>query len=280
MPVQRLQPLLLLMILALALACIALGPGLGLRSGPLVPWYGLALVLIVPGMALAIRGLSLAPKPGQPVDVRRFERQGSSILLALAFVIGAVALLVAAAVSPMVGLFIVGVAALWVLLWTPVWLRRVEIESSVLIQRDPAAVFSFVADAQNLPRYTPRVLSVEKITQGPVGPGTQFHSKMQVTPTTTSEAIAEIVDYEPNRRMTSRVTTGSTPNLDVITFTPADGSTLLSARFESEVSFNLALVGAAYRIPQARRQIMAAYQSSWIRLKQVLENTDADPPKP
>lgn len=152
-----------------------------------------------------------------------------------------------------------------------------QAESSGLIQRDPAAVFSFVADAQNLPLYVPTVLSVEKLTEGPIGPGTQFRSKMQLTSTTTVEAIAQIVDYEPSRRMTSRVISSPTPNLDVVTFTPADGGTLLRARLESEVSFNLALVGQAFRIPQARRQIMAAQQSSWIKLKQLLENVD--PPK-
>jgi uncharacterized protein YndB with AHSA1/START domain len=277
---QRFLTPLLLLILALPLAMMAMAAGLGLQPSSLWGWAGLSLLfLVIPGLVLAIRGLSLAPKPGQPVDVRRFERQGRSILLALAFVIGAVSLLVAAAISPTVALFIVGVVALWVLLWTPPSLRRVQAETTVLIQRDPATVFSFVADAQNLPLYVPTVLSVEKITQGPVGPGTQFHSKMQVTPATTTEAIAEIVDYEPNRRMTSRLTSGSAPNLDVITFTPADGGTLLRARFESEVSFNLALVGAAFRIPQARRQVMAAQQSSWFGLKQVLENTASNPPK-
>ena len=277
---QRFLAPLLLLILALPLAMMALAAGLGLQPGSLWGWAGLSLLfLVIPGLVLAIRGLSLAPKPGQPFDVRRFERQGRSILLALAFVVGAVVLLVAAATSPTVGLFIVGVAALWVLLWTPTLLRRVQVETSAVIQRDPATVFSFVADAQNLPLYVPTVLSVEKLTEGPISPGTQFHSKMQLTPATTTEAIAQIVDYEPHRRMTSRVISGATPNLDVITFTPADGGTLLRARFESEVSFNLALVGAAFRIPRARRQIMAAQQSSWLSLKHVLENTASDPAK-
>jgi hypothetical protein len=277
---QRLQAPLLLLILAVPMAMIAIAAGVGLQSGSLWHWAELSpLFLGIPGGVLAIRGLSLAPKPSQPVDVRRFERQGRSILLALAFVIGLVALLVAAAISPTVGLFMVGVAALWVLLWTPPSLRRVKVETSLLIQRDSVTVFSFVADSQNEPLYMPTVLSVEKITDGPVGPGTQFRAKMQLTPATTWEAIGGIVDYEPDSRVTSRVTSGSTPNLDAITFTPADGGTLLSARFESEVSFNLALVGAALRMPQARRQMIATRQSGWINLKQILENTESDPPK-
>ena len=262
------------------MAMIAMAAGLGLQSESLWRLAGLSLLFLgIPGGVLVIRGLSMAPKPGQPFDLRRFERQGRSILLAWAFIIGPVALLVAAVISPIIALFIVGVAALWVLLWTPTLLRRVQAETSVLIQRDPVALFSFVADAQNLPLYVPTVLSVEKLTEGPIGPGTQFHSKMQLTPATATEAIAQIVDYEPNRRMTSRITSTSTPNLDVITFTPAHGGTLLRARFESEVSFNLALAGAAFRIPRARRQMMATRQECWIKLKQFLENTESDPPQ-
>lgn len=277
---QRFLAPLLLLILALPLAMMAMAAGLGLQPSSLWGWAGLSLLfLVIPGLVLAIRGLSLSPRPGQPFDVQRFERQGRSILLAMAFVIGAVSLLVAAAISPTVALFIVGVVALWVLLWTPPSLRRVQVENSVLIQRDPAAVFPFVADSQNEPLYVPTVLSIDKITDGPVGSGTQFRAKMQLTQATTRETIGEIVDYEPNRRVTTRVTSGSTPNLDVITFTPADGGTLLRVRFESEISFNLALVGAAFRIPQARRQTMAARQSGLTKLKQILENTDSDPMK-
>ncbi|MEP6752099.1 MAG: SRPBCC family protein [Candidatus Dormiibacterota bacterium] len=185
----------------------------------------------------------------------------------------------AATISPTVGQLIVGGAAVWVLLWTLPLSRRMQVETSVLIQRDPAAVFSFVADCQNEPLYMPTVLSVEKITDGRVGPGTQFRAKMQLTPAKTREAIAEIVDYEPNRRMTSRIMSAVTPNLDVITFTPADGGTLLRARFESEVSFNFALAGAALLIPRARRQMMAARQGCWIKLKQFLENSESAPPQ-
>jgi Polyketide cyclase / dehydrase and lipid transport len=270
---QRFLAPLLLLILALPLAMMAMAAGLGLQPSSLWGWAGLSLLfLVIPGLVLAIRGLSLAPKPGQPVDVRRFERQGRSILLALAFVIGAVALLVAAAISPVVALFIVGVVALWVLLWTPPLLRRVISQASVLIQRDPAEVFAFVADSQNAPLYMAAAESVEKITSGPIGPGTRFRIHARLTPSTTWEAIEEIGDYEPNNRLTSRVISTFTPNFDVLTTTPADGGTLLSHRFESEVSFNLALIGAAFRIPTAKRQMLATRQAGWMKLKQILEH--------
>ena len=270
---QRFLAPLLLLILALPVAMMAMAAGLGLQPSSLWGWAGLSLLfLVIPGLVLAIRGLSLAPKPGQPIDVRRFERQGRSILLALAFVIGALSLLVAAAISPTVALFIVGVVALWVLLWTPPSLRRLTIDSSVLIQRDPAEVFSYIADSRNQARYVSLVESVEKVTDGPIGPGTQFRAHMHPTPSTSWVALGQIVDFEPNRRLTFRVVSVRDPNLDIFTFTPADGGTLLNHRFESAISFNLALIGSAFRIPHAKRQMVATSQAGWIKLKQILES--------
>ena len=135
---QRFLAPLLLLILAGPLAMIAAAADLGLPSDTLWHWTELSLPFLgIPGGVLVIRGLSIAPKPGQPMDVSRFESKGRSILLAWAFIIGPIALFVAAAISPIVGLFIVSVAVLWVLLWTPPLLRRVQVETSGLIQRDP-----------------------------------------------------------------------------------------------------------------------------------------------
>jgi uncharacterized protein YndB with AHSA1/START domain len=266
---QRFLAPLLLLILALPMAMIAMAAGLGLQSG----WAVLSFLLLgLPGVALAIRGLSQAPKPGQPVDLMRIERQARSTLLAWAFVIGALAVLAAAITSPIVAVLIIAVVAVWVLIWTPSWLRRVTVETTVLIQRDPAAVFSFVVDSRNEPLYMSTVQSVEKVTDGPVGPGTQFRAHVHPTPSTSWVALGQIVDFEPNRRLTFRVVSVRDPNLDIFTFTPADGGTLLNHRFESAISFNLALIGSAFRIPHAKRQMVATSQAGWIKLKQILES--------
>jgi len=272
---QRFLAPLLLLILALPMAMIAMAAGLGLQSG----WAVLSFLLLgLPGVALAIRGLSQAPKPGQPVDLMRIERQARSTLLAWAFVIGALAVLAAAITSPIVAVLIIAVVAVWVLIWTPSWLRRVTVETTVLIQRDPAAVFSFVVDSRNEPLYMSTVQSVEKVTDGPVGPGTQFRAHVHPTPSTSWVALGQIVDFEPNRRLTFRVVSVRDPNLDVFTFTPAAGGTLLNHRFESEISFNLALIGSAFRIPRAKRQMAAVRQAGWIKLKQILENASPAAP--
>jgi uncharacterized protein YndB with AHSA1/START domain len=51
----------------------------------------------------------------------------------------------------------------------------VHIDGEILIARPIEDVFDFVADERNEPRYNPAMLKVEKLTDGPIGPGTRYH---------------------------------------------------------------------------------------------------------
>lgn len=51
-----------------------------------------------------------------------------------------------------------------------------SIEGEVVIGRPVDVVFDYVADQYNEPQYNPRMVRAEKVTQGPVGPGTVFRS--------------------------------------------------------------------------------------------------------
>ena len=54
----------------------------------------------------------------------------------------------------------------------------VHIEGEIVIERPPEAVFDFVADERNEPRYNPRMLRVEQISAGPIGLGTRFRAEV------------------------------------------------------------------------------------------------------
>ena len=220
------------------------------------------------GIAFGFLAVSQTPKPGRPLDVAGNERYMRTVGLAAASFIAGLAVLVGAAFSSASALAIVGVAALWVLLWTPRWLRRVTTESQVVILRDPAVVFSFVADSRNEPRYVPTVDSVEKITDGPIRAGTQFRARVRDG---LWEGVGEIVDFEPNTRLTFRVMSDK-PNFEETTFVPVYGGTLIIHRFESEISFNGSIFGSAFRMPRAKRTMLANREAGWIKLKQILED--------
>ena len=49
-------------------------------------------------------------------------------------------------------------------------------EGEILIRRPVEDVFDFSADKRNEPLYNPLLVSAEKLTAGPVGPGTRYRA--------------------------------------------------------------------------------------------------------
>jgi hypothetical protein len=49
-----------------------------------------------------------------------------------------------------------------------------RIEGRTVLRRPPGAVFDLLADPRNEPAYNPIVRSAEKVSPGPIGPGTRF----------------------------------------------------------------------------------------------------------
>lgn len=54
-----------------------------------------------------------------------------------------------------------------------------RISGEIVIDRSVEDVFDFVSDECNEPRYNPQMLSVEKLSPGPIGSGTQFRAQMK-----------------------------------------------------------------------------------------------------
>ena len=50
------------------------------------------------------------------------------------------------------------------------------VQGEIVIKRPVNEVFEFVADERNEPRYNPQMRVAEKITDGPLGVGTQFRA--------------------------------------------------------------------------------------------------------
>ena len=59
---------------------------------------------------------------------------------------------------------------------------NVVIENTVDIDRSPEAVFDYLADQGNEIRWNPDCLSMERLTDGPVGVGTRFRAKWKQGP--------------------------------------------------------------------------------------------------
>jgi uncharacterized protein YndB with AHSA1/START domain len=70
-----------------------------------------------------------------------------------------------------------------------------EFSGSAVIDRPINEVFAFLADGTNDPRFSPRVQQIEKTTDGPVGVGTVFESKVRDAGMTTSRKF-ELTAFE------------------------------------------------------------------------------------
>ncbi|HEY8764362.1 MAG TPA: SRPBCC family protein [Solirubrobacteraceae bacterium] len=70
-----------------------------------------------------------------------------------------------------------------------------EFSGSAVIDRPIDDVFAFLADGTNDPKFSPRVQQIQKTTNGPIGVGTVFESKVRDAGMTTSRRF-ELTAFE------------------------------------------------------------------------------------
>jgi carbon monoxide dehydrogenase subunit G len=75
-----------------------------------------------------------------------------------------------------------------------------EFSGSVVIDRPIADVFAFLADGTNDPKFSPRVQSISKETDGPIGVGTVFASTVKDAGMKTNRRF-ELTDFEAPTRI-------------------------------------------------------------------------------
>jgi uncharacterized protein YndB with AHSA1/START domain len=75
-----------------------------------------------------------------------------------------------------------------------------EFSATTVIDRPIAEVFAFLADGTNDPKFSPRVQEIRQTTDGPVGAGTVFESKVKDAGMTTSRKF-ELTDVQAPTRI-------------------------------------------------------------------------------
>lgn len=99
-----------------------------------------------------------------------------------------------------------------------------EITGEIIIGRPAEAVFDFAADQRNEPRYNPRMIRADKVSDGPVGKGTVFRSAAK-SMGRTAEMRSELTGYDRPGRLASRTTTEQADIDGTLTFDPVPGGT-------------------------------------------------------
>jgi uncharacterized protein YndB with AHSA1/START domain len=266
---RSLAPILLLILVVPALA-IAYASLAGSQAEALVDWfYAASLGLVLPAFVSFI--LSLLMKPSSPVlNPAAIDRSTAVALIGMAFLIDAFALNPGLLWLP-TGLPISALAIGWVILWAVPQLRRSRIVTSFEVKRPPEVVFDFVSDDRNLPRWRTECVSSELVTAEPIGPGSRFRQVARMPNGKEFIGESEIVDYDPSRRITSRVAGTVIPNFDEITFEPTVDGTRVTHRWDFESSYCMAVAGNRLLEPLVSRQVLKSRRAGAARLKQILE---------
>jgi uncharacterized protein YndB with AHSA1/START domain len=75
-----------------------------------------------------------------------------------------------------------------------------QFRATVMIDRPIEEVFAFLADGENDPKFSPRVLEIAKKTDGPPGVGTVYASKVKDAGLKTEREL-ELTEFEPPTRI-------------------------------------------------------------------------------
>ncbi len=147
----------------------------------------------------------------------------------------------------------------------------VRIEGAVVINRPAEEVFDFVADARNEPRYNPRIRRSEKVSDGPIGPGTRFLSHTKAMGWTTGWLI-EITEYERPRRLASLIRSSATDIHGTITLDPVGGGTRMRWSWDVKPRGIYKLMA-----PLIGRMGQRQEERIWRAMKQFLEAQEKPP---
>jgi uncharacterized protein YndB with AHSA1/START domain len=111
------------------------------------------------------------------------------------------------------------------------------LEASVLIDRPVGEVWDYVTSAENLPVWVPVVHEVTKITDGPVGVGTQWQGTMRFLGIGFT-GLVEFVQCEINKMTEFKSVESKFRFSCTITFQEVDGRTRFTYRTETASGFD------------------------------------------
>jgi uncharacterized protein YndB with AHSA1/START domain len=136
--------------------------------------------------------------------------------------------------------------------------------NTVTIDRRPAEVFAFLARFDNVPRWNYAIGETRKLTAGPVGVGSVYRQRRTLP--TPSEETFEVVEFEPDRRLSIRGGLGPFHGEVTYLLEPAGTGTTLTNTMDLQPSGPLRLVA-----PLAASRIKSAVASNLDTLRQILD---------
>lgn len=141
-----------------------------------------------------------------------------------------------------------------------------RVKGSLIIARPTQEVFDIVADQRNEPRYNPKMSSVTKLSDGPIGVGTRFAaavlSRGRELPVT-----IEYTRFEPPRLLASRSVMRGAVAEGLVRCDPIPEGTRLSWDWTVSVSGAARLAGPLVGLVGRRQE-----RTIWEGLRRLLED--------
>jgi len=140
-----------------------------------------------------------------------------------------------------------------------------HIAGEITIEAPVDEVFDLVADERNEPKYNPRIVRAEMVSEGPVQVGARFRAQPRNSGAK-AEMTVEIVEYDRPHRLHNIVESSYLHVDGTVTFAPVDGGTRLAWDWDMRLlgpmrvlSPVLALIGPAWE------------RRNWVGLKTYFE---------
>lgn len=141
----------------------------------------------------------------------------------------------------------------------------IHIKGDIVIDRAVEDVFDYVADERNEPMYNAQMRLAEKISDGPIGVGTQYRAEV-VSGGRPVSMVIEFTEYERPRRLASMTTMSSMDIAYTLTFEPVREGTRMRWAGEIEPHGMLKLMGPLVAWMGRRQELRI-----WTGLKGLLE---------
>jgi uncharacterized protein YndB with AHSA1/START domain len=145
----------------------------------------------------------------------------------------------------------------------------VRVEHEVVVGRQPEVVYAYMADPANLPHWQDGLVEVRREGEGPAAVGDRW-VEIRTAMGKRLEASVELDEAEPGRRFTVVSAAGPIRFRVQHVLEPVDGGTRIAVLGEGKAGGVMKLAGG-----MVARQVRSGFESSFTRLKQILEGDAA-----
>jgi uncharacterized protein YndB with AHSA1/START domain len=146
-----------------------------------------------------------------------------------------------------------------------------RVEGEITISRPVEEVFDFVADERHEPLFNTRMVRAERISKGPIGEGTRFHTELR-TMGRRMPMVVEFTDYERPSRLASVTRSSMMETEGALTFEPVPGGTRMQWSWDVRPRGAMKLMAPLVGVIGRRQE-----REIWGRLKRLLESGGREP---